>query len=473
MSRIPPKDVSVISASDYLRIRTYAQKTPAVIAAERQQEKQQRRREMHDHSLARTKNWKDSVMALRERKEQKRKEKFDREEEGRVKLDQEEDRLKAKQRADSLNRAIHLMQQEDERVREFNAKLHLAEVLGERERQIGIERTLRRQEAERDQTFHEDMMAELAVARQQLQEQQALQRERARQLREDRAAQLQDSLSRTLAEKQSELAEGSILQERAHAQLIEEQEKVLAARADAIRVRRENDQHNDVLKARFAEERQRAAAEEERAQRQAARKDALNESVARRDAELRRRREDQQAQLVERLAVKQRDVALQQEGLIERQYMESMTVKDREETAKEDARRRILERTLRVREAQIREKRAQQTEAEADAQHTQTLRRNLAQLCLEDEREYLEQRRRNREIAEFQLRQAEQARQRARADQEDQMGTTQTRGINEEDAWYDRYTEGELAKAAAKGLDLRPMIVEVNKQQRRAVKPSS
>jgi len=126
------------------------------------------REELHTLSKEKVKHWENTIEGQRLKKLQARKIREEKEEEERVKIDQEEAKHQAQKRKEAIERAKTLQYYQTDRVKTFHGALLLTEVLKERDAQIEMknskldadkireEHLLRLQQRQREEAIMED-----------------------------------------------------------------------------------------------------------------------------------------------------------------------------------------------------------------------------------------------------------------------------------------------------------------------------
>eukprot|EP00965_Chrysotila_dentata_P207694 6184281-Pleurochrysis_carterae.AAC.2 len=129
------KSVAVLGASELGNISMRATKT----GFERSSQQEERER-LHALSNERKAKWGNTLEATREKKERMRQEKLDAEEAMRQAIDREEEALQAEKRRLVIERANKMLYDSTDRVKALHSKLHLSDVLQEREAQLEIKK---------------------------------------------------------------------------------------------------------------------------------------------------------------------------------------------------------------------------------------------------------------------------------------------------------------------------------------------
>lgn len=137
---LPAPSTAVISDAD---LKHYSKLADSVNDYDKER---LRREEVRQRSEARVAHWPNTIEAQRNRKEQTRQERLDRDEERRVRIDEEERELREQKKALAVERANVLLYEENDKVKNFTSKLFLTTVLEEREKQLAIKEERRRLE---------------------------------------------------------------------------------------------------------------------------------------------------------------------------------------------------------------------------------------------------------------------------------------------------------------------------------------
>lgn len=123
---------------------------------------QEDRTKLKEASDNRTKNWSNTILAIRKKKEQDKYEKFEREELERRRIDQEEAEYQSKVKAGVMNKAKKQIFERHDKVKTLHSKMLLSDALQERELQIQIEQQKKKMQEEILKEHHEAILQQCA-----------------------------------------------------------------------------------------------------------------------------------------------------------------------------------------------------------------------------------------------------------------------------------------------------------------------
>uniref|UniRef100_A0A8C5RAR9 Trichohyalin-plectin-homology domain-containing protein n=1 Tax=Leptobrachium leishanense TaxID=445787 RepID=A0A8C5RAR9_9ANUR len=134
------RQIAVIPGAEWDRILNYS--SPFEKEARELYEDRKEREEMHLRSKELTKNWKNTITDLKQRPFQIRKEREEKEEAEKKKIDLEEAKFQAEKRKEDIENAKRKLFYENDRVKTFHSALLLTEVMKEREAQIELKKKM-------------------------------------------------------------------------------------------------------------------------------------------------------------------------------------------------------------------------------------------------------------------------------------------------------------------------------------------
>ena len=110
-------------------------------------------------SSKRVQNWGNTLAATRQQKLDHRRRKEEEEEAKRVAIDEEEERIRAKLRKQSIDRATKLMYEQQDQIKRMRSKQIVADALEIQARQRNARQYTKHREKEREAYFHEKVRA--------------------------------------------------------------------------------------------------------------------------------------------------------------------------------------------------------------------------------------------------------------------------------------------------------------------------
>lgn len=149
--------VLVITKNDLDRITGHLNKKQK--EEEEATEEFQRKKELHDKSLALTRNWNNTIEGSRRHKLQQKGIRENKQEEKRRAVDLEHAQLMAEERRKALDKAKLLQYHETDRIKSFHSALKYSEVLKEREAQLEMKKLIEKLNKERDDEKEKEVLA--------------------------------------------------------------------------------------------------------------------------------------------------------------------------------------------------------------------------------------------------------------------------------------------------------------------------
>lgn len=118
-----------------------------------------RRKELHEKSLALTRSWNNTIDGARRRKLEQKKVREEKEEEERKKVDLEHEKYMVEERKKALEQAKLLQYYETDKIKTFHSALKLTEVVKEREAQIELKKMLEQMNRQREEDEYKQNIA--------------------------------------------------------------------------------------------------------------------------------------------------------------------------------------------------------------------------------------------------------------------------------------------------------------------------
>ncbi|KAH7484437.1 hypothetical protein KRP22_005605 [Phytophthora ramorum] len=209
---------TTLSADDLKRMR--ASVSPPV-----QSDREARRQEIKLKSEQRTAKWPNTLEAMREKKDRWKKDKEDRLEEERKKIDEEEMRLQREAQTKQIERANSLLYEQTDRMKTLRSKQLLADVVHHRTIQLEEKRMLKDQDDLTNDLYDQQVFAKV------LEDEEEEQRRRKKQLQENarlaviQKEQLEEYKQRYINELREEKRDGEQMKKQAEQEYLDEMEK--------------------------------------------------------------------------------------------------------------------------------------------------------------------------------------------------------------------------------------------------------
>jgi|SaaInlStandDraft_5_1057022.scaffolds.fasta_scaffold33119_1 hypothetical protein len=253
-------NTTVIRASDLNRIQH-----GLIPERERQSDHLRLKKQfLKEQSAERVKNWGNTIDGQRRLKENRLKEKFDKEEAERVKLDEKEAQIAYAARKEQIVRANKLLYEQDDKVKALHGALLLSDVMKEREMQLEIKRRKKAFDKMLAEREHDDLMARLDEAERKEDEKEELMWQKAQENAKIQREQLAESRRLYAVKKEAEFKEGQIIMEQAKAAIQEEIQKEQMRRDRAKQAVADTQKANEQLEKLRAQQKEMETLEEER-----------------------------------------------------------------------------------------------------------------------------------------------------------------------------------------------------------------
>jgi hypothetical protein len=306
-------------------------------ASDIEQLREEERLRLREKSLARASKWDNTLDGQRAKKQKEKEEKQRKEEAERALIDREEAVYQAEQRKQSIERANKLLYQEDDRVKNFNSKILLSEVLRERNQQVNT--TVKKKEYEQMadeqwRAYQEEQSKKQQEHRIRLLEDE---RQRAIDIRNEQKKQMQELVDQRRTMISQQQLERELIDRRTKEEQEREQTKLMEKRKKDIEYAKDHLVHHEKIKERGEKDKHKENETERTAQ----------EFVSARDQRMSEHKRREKQRFEEQLAVKQklidrqakmiRDTRSEEEERLRKQQDE---IQERARLAEEKARNR-------------------------------------------------------------------------------------------------------------------------------------
>lgn len=455
--------VAYISKAELDRIRSTVSDTQQF---ESTMEKEERKR-LKELSDTRAAGWPNTLQAQRARKERARQERANAEESERQEIDRQEAMIRADQRRLQIERANKILFDETDRVRGFHSTLQKSDVIQENEALIGYKKQIgmlrKAQEAafveQQRQALEQADAAELAKLQ--------LMKERALQQKTIQMKQVDDFRNRIITERREDHREGLLLKQRA----VEEEEEM--RQKEVTRRRKAQELNNAVTAANqtlqeFKLKEMEQAKEAERAMETYAKKKA--EVMAERERRVKEKqamKEAERKRVADQIESNFNDWMSKEKSQLDKDVAERDLKQALDEAARKQRQRDRLADMHATNSAQLQAKaeakvRSKQEEAVRAEEWTHRLK-ELKQEEIQEEKQRLA---RERQVASFQLRQAEiKARKKAASKIEELQEAAQIQlTLREQEDIFKQYAGEWIDEYRRQGKSTVPMELYVNKK---------
>ncbi|TYZ57526.1 hypothetical protein PybrP1_011281 [[Pythium] brassicae (nom. inval.)] len=301
----------------------------ASVSAPTQSDREAKRLAIKAKSEQRTAQWPNTLEAMRKKKDRWKKDKEEREEEARKKIDEEEAQLQREARTKQIERANHLLYEQTDRMKTLRSKQLLADVVHHRTLQVEEKTMLDEQDRLVDFVYDRQVLAKVLQG----EEEEKAERKR-KQLEHEKLArvqkqQLEEYKERYISELREEKRDGERTKEKAEQDLRDEQERERARKLRLRQAGEETQLANMRLKAHREVQLEQERLEDVRRDKDESKKQARD---AKRDELQRQKREKAQAR-------KQRMIDLATHNLVKLEVAQDLRVQNQsqEVRAKEDA----------------------------------------------------------------------------------------------------------------------------------------
>lgn len=459
--RAQGQSLTVISGHDFARIRGSTAEDTAPVA-----NWESERAQLSKTSKDRAAKWGNTIAAQRRQKEEAKKAKVEQVEMGRRELDRQEAEIRARKRADAIERAQRMLYEDSDKVKTFSSGMLLSDVIEERQAQIGLSQTKRQIEAAEDEEWFELQQKQWSAhdARETQQEQSRL--AKVSQVGAMRADQLEKTKANIIARRAAEIREGVAINNRAQEELERQKQEILDKAASTRRAQEETAHMNKLLQQRREKERMAIEKEERKI-----------EAYARKKENLAQERKDRaEEKFMEEMAVRQKMIDRANEHLAKLKNSEDTILAAQIEAREQaDAEREAAKAAFRAREMEACDiSRSEQMRIRREASERKKLEDKYmkeqwteacAQLKDSELQEILDAKDYSKAIQNFQLRQVAEKHRRA-GKVEERMEMEALRDIvraKELDNQFEAYAGACMEEYAAANKDLRPLQVALGR----------
>lgn len=458
---------SILSATELDRIRTSLIPPKAI-----ENRRAKHAAELHERSQARAATWGNTLEGGRRKKAEERRQKLEREELARQKIDAEEATIQLEQRKHTIDRANKLLYDESDRMKSFHSKMMLCDVLAEREAQVNLKDELNKLEQIREERF-------LEMERQNYRK--MLQRElREKEEKEEiskvaakaQKVQLAEYKEKRLAEIEDLIMEGEMLRTKAAEDMEQERVAERKRRAQAAQALVETQKANTYLKQIKAEDLLRQTREEEKIEEYAKRKEHMLELRKQKEEEVFRTKQNTRQRMIDMQAQRLAEMQSSEDQRLEKQVLEKELENERKRLEKEEKMRQWQADIDVSRRKQIDRKRAERAiEKAEETEMAQFMRQWCTALDKQDEEEVTLKKHAEKKLSEEHRKQVEISRRRRDEErtQEDAVAVRAKAAMEADTIEFHGYAEHVIREYAEEGKNVIPLIKELREFRKRVL----
>lgn len=230
-----PPSYAVVSETELENLRNFLEFDPSSAARNEIEQRQV----LQSVSKEREQNWPNTIEALRLKKEQDKVRKLQDKEDQACAIDEEERQFQQGAREQGIKKANLMLYEQDDRVKNFSAKMFLSQVLDERAKQVILAR--QKEEMSRQQEYKWAILQDESIRRGKEEEEAKLnlQKDRAKELCHAQRLQLQQVRERKCRERDEAREEGRQIRDAAERAVIKEKEADDMRRSKAIELNKQ------------------------------------------------------------------------------------------------------------------------------------------------------------------------------------------------------------------------------------------
>lgn len=455
-------NVAFISTSQLNRIREQVKDKDVETSRDEQ------RRTLKELSDERASKWPNTLTAQRSRKERARQEKMAAEESERVEMDKAEAELRAEQRRMQIERANKILFDETDRVKGFHSAMLLSDVVHENNQLVGYKRQIEVLKRAQEAAFVEQQRQaqELADAAELRRMEET--RKKALDTKTILIDQVEQFKDKIRAERRENKREGELIRQRALEEEEELRQKELARLARGKQLAEDTKSSNLALQGIRIKEKEKEKQAEQAIEAYAKKKAEMVAEREKREAEKRAAKEAEKKRMADRLE----SDFVSRMNLENKRLERDLQIAEERNAADEAARRQAIKDAIaacdKVNSAQLRRK--VENKVKERAEEEEEAGEWTERLKLLKEEEEIEKREtfgRNRQVADFQLRQAQiRARKKAEAKIAELQDAAQIQlSVQEQEDIFQQYAMECIREYEAQNKPTKPMIIHLNRKE--------
>ncbi|KAF0691549.1 Aste57867_17261 [Aphanomyces stellatus] len=420
-----------------------------------QSNREAKRQHLKELSTQRTGKWPNTLEAMRRKKENWKKDKDEREEQERLKIDEEEHRLQKEYRTKQIERANRLLYEQTDRMKTLRSKELLADVLQDREYQIQEKHAIKTMDSKVEASWTDLLMTQLRDADRKSEDERKERERKHKDLVRIQKTQLDAYKQNYVEHLREEMRDGERIKQKAEQDMRDEQDLEAERKRKVKQANEDTRLANERLKLLRKQEAEKEVAEEVKRQEDARKKE---ERTAKREALQKQREEKKMAQKMRMIDLATENLLrfeAKSEARLENQKREVRQKEDYELKCRADRRAAQKAAIDHSRSLQLEEKQRHKQD-EMETAKEQTLKwadynQRIEKACVKEE---TDKRLDNIRLAALQRQQAEAKRSTDMEERAAQILAEETikHGHSMEQELYKQYAAHVLDDAEAKGI---------------------
>ena len=462
------KHPAYITLSDFMRIQNEINPINAEYENRKAYEKK-----LKKLSIAKSKNWKDSLEMKKKNEFEMAKKRFLEDERRRRFLDEEEKKYQNMQNDIIIQKARKQLFEEQDAVKSFNSKLLFVDTLKERDYQKEIFNRKKQLNDMINQRFYENQKKKLDEYDKKLELKKLLEEEKRKEQMKIMKEQLQESKIKIIQDYQERLVEGRLMKLNMEKAIEEDKKMAELKEKKKKEIQKEYFEANERLRQEREAQKEKELAEEKKIELFAIKKQQRDD--------LRKKVEDQK--INDKLDMHQKMIDLQLNNLIkiqkekEEAFNRAMEAnsKAKEEQGEEQEKLNLEKKNKILKEIKehmlnsIKEKEDKRLkEKQEDLNYIEEFKKKLAFLETEDKNEMMDRRRREKDLADYRRLQTEEKRRIAMKDFEqiNEDNYKQLKRLEMEDDDFIKYAEEWIREYKKKGKNITPLLLELKRYKK-------
>jgi hypothetical protein len=462
------KHPAYITLTDFMRIQNEINPINAEYENRKAYEKK-----LKKLSIAKSKNWKDSLEMKKKNEFEMAKKRFLEDERRRRQLDEEEKKYQNMQNDIIIQKARRQLFEEQDAVKSFNSKLLFVDTLKERDYQKEIFNRKKQLNDMINQRFYENQKKKLDEYDKKMEMKKLLEEEKRKERMKIMKEQLQESKIKIIQDYQERLVEGRLMKLNMEKAVEEDKRMAELKEKQKKQIQKEYFEANERLKQEREAQKEKELAEEKKIELFAFKKQQRDD--------LRKKVEDQK--IKDKLDMHQKMIDVQLNNLLkiqkekEEAFNRAMEAnsKAKEEKGEEEEKHNLEKKNKKLKEIKehmlnsIKEKEDKKLkEKQEDLNYLEEFKKKLAFLETEDKNEMMDRRRREKDLADYRRLQTEEKRRVAMKDFEqfNEDYYKQVKRLEMEDDDFIKYAEEWIREYKKQGKNITPLLLELKRYKK-------
>jgi hypothetical protein len=440
--------------------------------SEDQEQKLRDKQDNNEKSVARVKNWPNTIQALRRKKDDARFEKFKKEEEERRKIDQEEAEYQAEQKRQILEKANKQIFETNDRVKTFQSKLLLSDALQEREGQMEI--NIRKKEIEKiiEHKHAEVERENLLIAEEKDRRKKIVEDEIKRDQQAKLREQHEDFKLKYIKRLQEEKIEGEIIKQKALEAIEDAKLEEVKKKERQLEMREEIKRGNAQLKELKLVEKEKELKKEKEIEVYAKKKEAIMEMRKMREQLAFKEKQDSRQRIIDKQVKRLAELKSKEEEILNKQIKEAEIKAEEHERIKREKIEQLAK-TIEKHSALQMEKKAATTAKEKveDRQFQDFWKTKNEELHQRDVDDKTKARERCKELSDYHKKQANQKQRKAEKEfiKELEDAEKVKIALDQDEEVFSSYAERCLKEWSDNGKSVKPLLMELSKFKRKTL----